>query len=81
MFSDNQMMLRRLICGTSEFQKIPDKIDDEDIKIFYKNLCRLGGNAICSELIRMANGEIEPSDAQISEWSKAFNWYNGRWHS
>jgi hypothetical protein len=76
---NNYRLLLQLIYPGQLSEKFPDQVPRQVLIQFYQDLCRNGVSLDFSELSEMVKGRREPSDFQISEWSKARNFYNGSW--
>lgn len=77
--SQNVNILHSLLYPGRPQKDIPTDIPKEVVEAMYRRLCEERVGLSFTGLLNMVNGKEEPTDEQISDWSRALNIYNGTW--
>lgn len=80
MFSKRQKALRCMLYHTHDHYVIPEVIPREKLKQAHRFLCENYESQDFQRFEKIMNGEIEPTDEEVSRKLAVYEWYVPPWY-
>lgn len=81
MFSARQQALRCMLYRTHDHDVIPEVIPREKLKEAHRFLCENYESQSFQRFEKIMDGEIEPTDEEVSAKLAVYGWYASPWYS
>lgn len=81
MFSEKQRALRCMIYKTHDHDSIPVVIPRDKLVEAHQFLCHNNESQDFHRFAKVLNGELEPSDEEVSRKHAVYEWYASPWYS